>query len=253
MADFFSQLENIEEDILGPEYPYYDNIKTPNDLNIVPDGGWDNLANDVGGLISYVEVLVDGKSKASNTGQPLGNKFFIRTPSKCMSNDSSNSMVDRYIYVNNIPQGNLPFISQGMDADITDLRGLIPGLMENINVLNPVSIFKSFTLGPTPPCRPLEMQVIDASNNITYETHHVLDEDIREMDPCLFIYNNNRFPNPVTGKTCREAFQNINPGKYYSTQNFDAMPSDILVQLYYISLALLALYLLLKLCQKSRR
>ena len=207
MSDFFDDLEKIEEDILGPDYPYYDQIKTPTDLNISPEGGWSQLAADVGGLIDYVELLVSGQSKASKTTRPLGNKFFIKTPSTCLdtsikqkktknsdktkdsdiSNNDSIGMVKRYVYVNNVPQGNMPFISTGIDADITDLRGLIPGLMENLNVLNPVSIFKSFTLGPAPPCREITMQVIDSSNNITYETRHVLDEDIKEMDNCNFI------------------------------------------------------------------
>lgn len=251
MTDFFSDLENIEVDILGPEYPYYSNIKTPNDLGIVADGGWDNLATDIGGLISYIEVLVDGKSKASKTSMPLGNKFFIKTPSTCL--DPSKNLVNRYIYVNNVPQGHIPFISQGIDADITDLKGLIPGLMENLNVLNPVSIFKSFTLGSSPPCREILMQVIDSSNNITYKAHNVLDEDIKEMDPCLFIFNNIHYPNPITGDICKEAFQNINPSKFSSRSNLSKMPNDNLVKMYYISLAIIALYLLFKLCKKCKR
>lgn len=34
------------------------------------------VSKDINGLISYVEVLVTGKSKASASGGPLGNKFF---------------------------------------------------------------------------------------------------------------------------------------------------------------------------------
>ena len=66
------------------------------------------VSKDINGLISYVEVLVTGKSKASVSGGPLGNKFFLKTGAKCkdIANDASNNeLVDRYIYVNNVPQG----------------------------------------------------------------------------------------------------------------------------------------------------
>jgi hypothetical protein len=292
---FFDSLHSAEEDILGPDYPYYDQIKTPTDLGITADGGFGELAGDIAGLIEYIEVLVSGPSKASKTGQPLGNKFFIETPSTCLdpvlqkkdklkklqnkitsdttdssgsaaddditdgsgsaADDNDNSgMVKRHIYINNVPQGNIPFISSGINSDFSDFRGLIPGLMSNLNVLNPIAIFKSFTTGPTPACRPLTMQVIDADNNKTWETNHVLDEEIEEMDPCDFIDENyDHFPNPISGVKCREAFQNMTPSKYPSLNNLSQMPSDVFVQIYYISLSLLGLYLLLKLCQKSKR
>lgn len=286
MAGFFSELDNLEEDLLGPDYPYYKQIKTPTELGITPTGGWGELAGDIAGLIDYIELLVAGPSAASKTGQPLGNKFFLKTPATCYDkssedkkskkkkkkkkkkkdsdsdtgsdsgSDSESSKPHRYIYVNNVPQGNIPFLSEGIDADVTEFRGIIPGLMSNLNVLNPMNIFKSFTLGPNPPCRPLTMQVIDASDNITFQTRHVLDEDIKEMDPCLFINESfQRTSNPITGEVCREAFQNLSPSKYPNKFSHDIskMPNDALVQIYYICLAILALYLLLKLCKKIQK
>jgi len=260
MAGFFdkiiSDLHTDEVALLGPDYPYYKQIKTPTELGITADGGFDELAGDIAGLIDYIEVLVDGGGKASVTGLPLGDKFFIKTASTCSdpsNSDPSNNMVHRYIYVDNVPQGNIPFLSNLVDYDFSDFRGLIPGVISNLNVLNPVDIFKSFILGPSPPCRQLTMPVIDASNNQTIETHTVLDEDIKSMDPCSFVLDNVARPNPITGATCRgrgkESFQNINSNKY---SDFSKMPNDILVQMYYISLALLALYLLLKLCKKTK-
>ena len=41
------------------------------------------LANNVDGLLSYVEVLISGTGNASVTGKPLGNKFFLKTTGKC--------------------------------------------------------------------------------------------------------------------------------------------------------------------------
>lgn len=60
----------------GPTYPYYKNIKTPTQLGMSSNGTLSALGNDINGLINYVSVLVEGNSKASATGRPLGNKFF---------------------------------------------------------------------------------------------------------------------------------------------------------------------------------
>ena len=46
------------------------------------------LGKNIDGLINYVEVLVTGKSKASATGGPLGNKFFLQTGAKCLDTET---------------------------------------------------------------------------------------------------------------------------------------------------------------------
>lgn len=257
MGSFFDSLHSTEVDLLGPDYPYYEKIKTPKELGVTSGNTFDDLAADIGGLIDYVELLVSGQSVASKTGQPLGDKFFLKTAAMCNGNssDSSSNSVNRYIYINNVPEGNIPFVSAGINADFSDFRGLIPGIMSNLNVLNPTDIFKSFTLGSNPPCRELKMQVIDASDNISYESQYVLDSDIKSMDPCLFISEsdpNGARVNPITNSACREAFQNINSNVENMVYNAHLMPKDIIVQIYYISLSLLALYLLLKMCQKTK-
>ena len=100
------------------------------------------MAKNVEGLIEYVELLVTGDSKASATGKPLGNKFFLKTGGKCAAIDSCSDpndastceKVDRYIYVDNVPEGNIPFISSGLGVNFSDFKGLIPGAMGNLNV-----------------------------------------------------------------------------------------------------------------------
>ena len=43
MSNFFSQalndLEGLEEDILGPDYPYYKYVKSPQQMGMSADGG----------------------------------------------------------------------------------------------------------------------------------------------------------------------------------------------------------------------
>jgi hypothetical protein len=209
------------------------------------------MAKDINGLIQYVELLVQGTSKASSTGGPLGNKFFLQTGAKCAATDkctdasesSSCEQVDRYIYVNNVPAGNIPFISSGLGVNFSEFKGLIPGSMSNLNVLNPYAIMSSFLSGSTPPCQEITMQTIDVNNNKSSETHYVTVTDIGNMDPCSFP----KRKNPVSGAKCSETFQ-TGVGKDAS----QIMSDDPLAQLYLASLAGIGIYILYRLMDKSR-
>ena len=114
MSNIFQEVLNnaqgVEEQLLGPSYPYYKNIKTPSQIGMSDKGTLQALGADINGLVQYVQVLVTGNSEASTTGGPLGNKFFLQTGAKCLAtdnctnkNDSSTcQQTDRYIYVNNV-------------------------------------------------------------------------------------------------------------------------------------------------------
>jgi hypothetical protein len=249
--EVLTDVQGVEERLLGPTYPYFKNIKTPSQLGMSSDGSIQQMAKDVDGLIQYVEVLVTGDSRASATGGPLGNKFFLQTGAKCAaldkcsnSNDSSTcQQVDRYIYVNNVPQGNIPFISSGLGVNFSEFKGLIPGAMGNLNVLNPFAIMAAFTSGSTPPCQELTMQTIDVNNNVSSETHYVTLSDISNMDPCSF----SNHTNPISKKTCQETFQ-TGVGKDAAV----VMPDSPLDQLYFASLAAIGIYILYRFMEKSR-
>jgi hypothetical protein len=252
MSNVFQQvLQNagsVQDELLGPTYPYYKNIKSPSQIGMSNKGTLQQLANNVDGLISYVEVLVSGKSKASATGGPLGNKFFLQTAGKCVdtkaSSDASNNQVNRYIYVNNVPDGNIPFISSGLGINFSDFEGLIPGSMGNLNALNPFAILQSFLSGATPPCQEITMQTIDVNNNKSSETHFVTVTDIQNMDPCSFPNKKNT----ITGKKCKESFTT---GVSANAASVD-MPDDIVAQLYFAGLAFVSIYILHRFMEKSR-
>ncbi len=255
MSNIFQEVltdaQGVEEKLLGPTYPYYKNIKTPSQIGMSDKGTIQQMAKDVDGLIQYVELLVQGKSKASATGGALGNKFFLQTGAKCAAtdkctdaNDSSTcDQVDRYIYVNNVPQGNIPFISSGLGVNFSELKGLIPGSMGNLNVLNPYAIMSSFLSGSTPACQEVTMQTIDVNNNKSSETHYVTLTDIQNMDACSFSNGKN----PISGNKCSEAFQ--------SSVSKDASPfpsEDPMSQLYLATLAGMGIYILYRVMLKSR-
>jgi hypothetical protein len=253
MSNIFQEVltdaKGVEEKLLGPTYPYYKNIKAPSEIGMSDKGTIKQMTKNVEGLIEYVELLVTGDSKASATGGPLGNKFFLKTGGKCAATDSCSDpndastcqQVDRYIYVDNVPDGNIPFISSGMGVNFSEFKGLIPGAMGNLNVLNPFAILRAFMSGSTPPCQQITMQTITTDNVKSSETHYVTLADITSMDPCTFSDGTN----PVSGKKCKETFQTNNEDEIL-------MPDDPLAQLYFASLGVLGLFIFYRLMEKSR-
>jgi hypothetical protein len=231
----------VEEKLIGPSYPYYKNIKMPNEIGMSDKGTLKALGKDIEGLIEYVNLLVTGKSKASATGKPLGNKFFLKTGAKCM--DPSDNQVERYIYINNVPQGNIPFISSGMGVNFSEFKGLIPGAMGNLGVINPFAILQSFLSGSTPPCQELTMETIDTNNNKSSETHYVTLVDIKNMDPCSFSDKKN----PITNNKCKETFYS---GGAYNSEEIP-FPDDPFVQAYFAGLGCVGIYILYRLMEKS--
>lgn len=238
MSNIFQEViddaKGVEEKLLGPTYPYHKNIKAPSDMGMSGKGTIKALGKDITGLTEYVKVLVSGESKASKTGGPLGNKFFLQTGAKCLDKDS-NEKVDRYIYINNVPDGSIPFISEGSGTSFKDFRGLIPGAIGDLGVLNPFMIMQSFLSGATPPCQEITMEVIDNDNNSSSESHYVTTVDINNMPPCDFEDG----INPSTNVKCSEKFSM-------------PFPEDPLHQTYFFGLSLVGVYILYKIMQKTR-
>lgn len=242
--------------LMGESYDYWKSIKQPSEMGMSPGFSLGALATNVDGLLSYVEVLISGTGKASVTGRPLGNKFFLETTGKCSevsiekwkkerdedeswdkayedvnnkegaktitedeatklknalndlkkkrdeSREKEKKIVNRWIYVNNIPDGSIPFIASGADGrTFNDLRGLIPGALGNLGALNPVQLFNGFTAGTYPPCSEITLQTVDNDNVTRSEKHHVALVEMVEMNPCMFPAR----VNPASGKSCRNS------------------------------------------------
>jgi len=211
-------------------YPYYKHIKTPAMLGMSDKGTFDALSNDITGLISYVELLVAGTGKASVTGKPLGDKYFISTGSKC-TDTKTKQEVDRYIYINNVPEGNIPIISDFVGAKFGSARGLIPGALGNLNSLNPGKIMNAFSDGSNPDCQEITMETIDNNNVKSTETHYVTLTDIRNIDAKLI------------NKTSNVSKQK----EKFETMKISGDPLD---QLYYICLVGFGIYIVSRLVNK---
>lgn len=248
MSNIFEEVltnaKAAEEKYIGPDYPYYKYIRTPSEIGMSGDGSLSQLGKDIDGLIGYVELLVSGGGKASATGQPLGNKFFLKTGGKC-TDKASGQEVDRYIYIDNVPTGRIPFISQGLGVNFSEFKGLIPGTISNLNAFNPMEMFQSFLSGSKPDCQEVSFETIDIYNNKSTESHHVTLVDLQNMDPCIFPDKQNPFTNPAT--PCRETFSNINNSynKYYK------VPKDPITQIYFASVGVLGIYILYNIMTKN--
>ena len=235
-----------EEKYIGPDYPYYKYIRTPSEIGMSGKGSLSQLGKDIDGLISYVDLLVSGSGKASATGKPLGNKFFLKTGGKCTDKETGQD-VDRYVYINNVPTGNIPFISSGVGVNFSEFKGLIPGTISNLNAFNPMEMFQAFLSGSKPDCQEVKMETIDIYNNRSTESHFVTLVDIQNMDPCVFPDKKN----PITKAQCRETFSNMNKSQIEECYTCYKIPRDPVSQMYFASLGFLGIYILYGIMEKN--
>jgi len=131
---------------MGRDFNYSSAIRTPSQLGMSPSGNMRALAADVAGLINYTEVLVSGTGRAIK--KKLGNQYFLKTLAKC---NLGGREVDRYLYINNVPTGNIKMGGVSMTGGRSRMKGLVPGMMENIGKINPLAMFQAFSEG-TPEC-----------------------------------------------------------------------------------------------------
>ena len=221
------------------DYSYTKNINSPADIGVSSDGTFTAIGNDVKGIGSYVDLLITGDSPASKTGQPLGNKYFLNTQTQCVDINNNNNPVDRYIYINNVPSGRIPFLSDEM-GDVTSLEGLVPGIlsnMANITITNPEDIYNAFQQYGGIPCEQVTLDTIDENNNKSSETQYVSTLDLEAMDPCWFPDNKN----PVTNQGCQDAFKPM-----------VKVPNDPLIKIFFAMIGCLLLYMIYRIVIKKR-
>ena len=248
MSSFFDQalgdVKKLEKDLLGPDYSYYSQIKSPGQMGMSAKGDNKTLEHNIAGLVGYIQVLVSGGGEASKVKGPLGDKFFLTTGAKCKDKKTGNQ-VTRSVYINNVPDGSIPFISSGLGAgDFTQFEGLVPGVMSNLSVINPMQLFQAFMSGTNPECQSVKMETIDVHNKVSTQTAFVTTTDLNGMNPCWFLDKKN----PVTKAKCSESFATLSGEKV----DYSKMPDDVLVKIYYSSLGLLGLYIFMKMFEKKK-
>lgn len=186
-------------------------------------------------------------------GGPMGNRYFFATGGKC--NDGEKQQ-DRYRYMNNIPHS-----KRGVN------RGLVPGMIGNIEKLNPFNIVRAFTEETNPKCQERELEVVDGKNSEKkYEKRYITDADIKNLDPCVFKPSDGIHKNPISGgkgrtvKECRNevGFTNMFVDKYTSSHKkiqthntpHANLPDDPLTNIYIFTLSLFGIYIVKKFTEK---
>jgi hypothetical protein len=141
-TDLEKKSDNVETELLGPAYNYSDHVPGPASLGAGTDGSLGQLVSNTGAVISYVKTLITGDP-------PLGNQYFINTGGTCTAPDGS--LQPRYNYINNLSSGagDLPAAMSELGSDF---NGLVPGVLGDIESLNPTYMFTALTSDSSPPC-----------------------------------------------------------------------------------------------------
>jgi hypothetical protein len=134
--------DKVETELLGPKYSYADNITGPTSLGIGSNGSLGQLITNAEGIAYYVEALITGNP-------PLGNQYYINTGGMCTAPDGS--LQPRYNYINNMSSG-AAALPPAIAELGSDFNGLIPGVADDIEGLNPLHMFTALTADANPQC-----------------------------------------------------------------------------------------------------
>tara|TARA_B110001450_G_C17646872_1_gene491592 strand:+ start:716 stop:1471 length:756 start_codon:yes stop_codon:yes gene_type:complete len=225
-------------DTLGGSYNYANKINNPSSLGMSSNGSMGTLGKNITGLIGYIQALISGRGVAlKNLGDSgvLGNKYFLNTLTKC-KNEETNKLEDRYIFINHVPDGNIPFLSSG--DSVGSMRGLLPGVLSNIAQVKPNELYDSMLEGNQPKCREIELEVIDTSGNCSKEKHFLAISEINNMPASWKVPECSGFTN------YDEKTNNVLNTSHYS--------NDIYTKLYFLSINVLFFYILIKLMYQKK-
>ena len=240
-------------------YDYTKYIKTPADMKLEIGSDISNVEKGVVAIFDYVKLLIEGKTNASKTGKPLGNKYFVSTTEDCIV-ESTNEKVKRSLYFDNVPSG--AGVLKDTGDNFSEFRGLVPGVVENVMSIGRIDFFSAFTQTGIPKCLPVKLKTIDINNNESTDKQYVTISDIEGISPCNFFTR----VNPVTEDVCkRDSFtvseddeKNAELYKnYYKLDDDDGdfdnksmklmMPDDVFLKILFYSLGALSFYIALKL------
>lgn len=144
--------------VMGPSYSYVDNIQSPSALGVGSDGSMSQVARNIDGIVTYVQYLISGPA--------MGNRFFVKTGGTCTAPDGSSQ--SRSNYVNNVTDA-AEALPESMRRDLgglaSDFNGLIPGMIQDVEGLNPVSLFNSLSADSVPTCECYSCPVTSGVSN----------------------------------------------------------------------------------------
>lgn len=134
----------VSNDILGPSYSYADNIPGPGAKGVGSDGSFGQVFTNLGAASDYVKYMI--------TGPALGNAYYVNTGGTCVAPNGSTQ--SRFNFINNVSSGSndVPAGMNDLSFLSSDLNGLIPGVVGDIEGLDPLYLFNALTADGNPPC-----------------------------------------------------------------------------------------------------
>lgn len=169
-SDIEKNPSKVQTDLLGPAYSYADNLPGPSSLGVGSGGSFDQLSTNASAINSYVQTLITGNP-------PLGNQYFVNTGGVCTAPDGSTQ--PRMNYINNKASG-ADLMPASMSEIGADFNGLIPGIVGDIEGLNPVYMFSALTSDGTPACECYKCNVTSGAGSAFLTTSLSPDFDANE-------------------------------------------------------------------------
>jgi hypothetical protein len=153
--------------MLGPEYSYADELKTPSELAIGRNGSFGGIMRAVAGVNYYVDSIGFGESTglAKLQGfvqQPLGVRFFTKTGASCSNG------ADMYEYVSTVPSGLGGRVGEEVQKTMgVKFRGLAPGIVEDsFKALDPRPLFQAVIGSGYSQCKKVTLPIGDMEGKI---------------------------------------------------------------------------------------
>ena len=151
----------------APNYSYAKSIygTGEKESNVSSDGSSTALGNDVAAISGYIDIMLTGDSylskKRNSKGEslPLGGKYFMKSALSCKDIDTG-KIKPRMIYINNVPTGSIA------GSAPTKMKGLIPGIIQNVFSINPSTMLADMKNSNEPPCVKVGLEVIDHTNEL---------------------------------------------------------------------------------------
>jgi hypothetical protein len=155
--------------MLGPEYNYADELKTPSELGIGRNGSFEGIMRAVAGVNYYVDAIGFGQSTglakaqgARMAQQPLGVRFFTNTGAKCSNG------ADMYEYIDTVPKGLRGRVGEEVKKTMgVDFRGLAPGIVEDsASALDPRPFFQAVIGSGYAQCKKVSLPIGDMEGKV---------------------------------------------------------------------------------------
>lgn len=216
-----------------------------------------SITHNINAVSEYQQALLKGGGKAQKTPGALGLTRMMKTTIPCQDVDDPDMKPSLHIYQNTKPPMKNP---DGSHADYGILAGIKTNIKEISSNINGFSDIFSTTPSE---CKHVTIKAT-CGGGIQAQSGYLKTSKIETMDPCVFVNNTN----PLTGESCDfEGFQNITndhetwhhrgnnhippPKKTEITKHVNKvynldMPEDPVIKVYYVSVGLLMMYILMK-------